>query len=97
MKLSGINKPGSFLLLERNFSEAVPLFAQRYLPVYPAHSSPGLKTWGFLRRRINIAELFKGVKKDFRAGQLKLENHQIYCKKGNSRFNHELAFNLFHQ
>jgi len=52
MKLPGL-KPGVSLLLERNSSEAVPLFAQRRVPVHPAHSSPGLKAWGFLRRRIN--------------------------------------------
>jgi hypothetical protein len=78
MKLTGL-KPEDFLLFERNSSEAGPLFAQRYLPVHPAHSSSHkrilglpigqgitkLENLGFLRRRINIPELSKGVKKDF--------------------------------
>jgi hypothetical protein len=53
MKLSGL-KPGASIRLLRNLSEAENPLMLRFSPLQPAHSSPGLKAWGFLRRRIKI-------------------------------------------
>ncbi|MFA5320005.1 MAG: hypothetical protein WC418_02320 [Candidatus Omnitrophota bacterium] len=45
--------PGISLPLERNHSEAVTLFTQRYVCVHPAQKTPGFKVRGFLRGRIS--------------------------------------------
>jgi hypothetical protein len=53
MKLSGL-KPGVSIRLSAESAEAENHEMQRLLPPQPAHSSPGLKARGFLRRRIKF-------------------------------------------
>jgi len=56
-------KPGvSIRLLGRNLSEAENPSMPQFSPLQPAHSSPGLKAWGFLRRRINTKKPLKEKK-----------------------------------